>query len=209
MNQMSAQSLRMAVVNAAIGDESFRKALEANPQQAISQRFGQTNLSLSVHFEAAGELPILLPTYHEQLGRSLKQVVDGLGDRSPNRGEFEALVIHQAWSDPVFKARLLADARGAITETLGKYSASLPGDVKVKLYEERPGECVIIVPMAVELAELSDAELEAVAGGDVTIAGLVAGAVVGAIAGKVVDVIWTNATDGGDGDLSRGGDMLA
>lgn len=201
MSKMSAQSLRMAIVNTALEDASFREALETNATAAITERFGENDLKLNVHFEKEGELPILIPARSERLEKALAQVVADIGDRPPTRGEFEAVIIHKAWSDESFLEKLQKDARAAIDESLSDYSASLPEEVSVRLYKEGAGECTVVIPIAVDMSELSEEELESVAGGEAVlitgaVVGAIVGSVVGAIASKVVDVIWEQAPEG-------------
>lgn len=195
MSKMTSHSLRLAIVNASLEDEGFRQSLENNAQSAITERFGDHGLKVNVFFEKEGELPVLIPTRSQQLEEGLASVVEELGDRAPTRGEFEALIIHKAWNDKAFAKGLEQDARGAIEKALGEYNASLPGDVQVTLYQEKAGECTVVVPMTQDLSELSEEELESVAGGEVvSIGGVVVGAIVGsvagAIAGKIVDDWW-------------------
>jgi hypothetical protein len=65
----------------------------------------------------------------------------------------------------------------------------VPEGATVKLYEEQPGESLIVVPRPLDTAaELSDAELEAVAGGEGAVI-IVVGAVVGAVATVIADKI--------------------
>ena len=195
MANLSAQALRMAVVNAATSEAAFRNELVSEGVKAVTARFGEQSLNVRVQIEDEKELAILIPEKSERLARSLEHIAKEVGDRSPTRGEFEALVIHKAWTDSSFLEHLRRDARGAINSALKQYGSSVPAEATVKLYEEKPGECLIVIPRpAAANAELTDAELEAVAGGEgLSIGVLVAGAVVGAIAGKVVDVIWADA----------------
>jgi hypothetical protein len=62
-----------------------------------------------------------------------------------------------------FKKALLEDPAKTV-ET--KLKAKLPKNLKIKVIEEKPDELFIVVPHKSD-AELSDAELEAVAGGGV------------------------------------------
>ncbi len=193
-SKMSSQNLRMAIVNLALEDEGFREALTNNAQSAVEERFGKQDLSLQIHFEKEGELPILIPTRTDRLAEALDQVVNELGDRPPTRGEFEAIVIRKAWNDEVFLNSLITNAGKAIRETLGSYSANLPEDVTVTVYHEKDGECAIVVPLAIDMSELSEEQLESVAGGEAAlITGAIVGGIAGAIAGKVVDVVWEAA----------------
>lgn len=196
MPSMSAQALRMAVINTATSDAVFRAKLVTEGAKAITEKFGDQALAITLAFEGEGELPFLIPEKSEKLSHSIDRVLDELGDRSPTRGEFEAVIIKRAWNDPAFLGQLRANPRTAIDEGLRKYGASVPEGVTVKLYEELAGQCVIIIPRPLDAgAELSDAELEAVAGGEgvvVAVVGAVAGAVAGAIATKIVDEIWAD-----------------
>lgn len=198
MPSMSAQALRMAVINAATIDASFRAALVTEGAKAVTDKFGEQPMTIAVEFEAAGQLPFLIPEKTEKLAHSIARVVEELGDRSPTRGEFEAVIIQRAWNEPAFLAQLRSDPQKAIDKGLREYGASVPEGVQVKLYEEKTGQCVIVIPRPLDAgAELTDAELEAVAGGEgiaVAVVGAVAGAVAGAIATKIVDKIWADET---------------
>jgi hypothetical protein len=193
MQNMSAQALRMAVVNAAATDATFRAELAKDPEKAIRARFGDQALKLRVHFEGENEVPVLIPDKTERLARSVEHVAKDVGDRSPTRGEFEAVIIHRAWSDPAFLLKLKSSPLSAVNELLKTYQSNVPAGANVRVYEEHKGECVVVVPRADSRTELTEAELQEVAGG---IPPLIAGAIVGAIASKVVDVVWATETTG-------------
>jgi hypothetical protein len=80
--------------------------------------------------------------------------------------DFEAQVIARAMQDPAYRARLLADPRAAFAEM----GLSIPPEVKIQAAEETAGKYYLVLP-ALERAvrragaSLSDAQLEAVAGG--------------------------------------------
>jgi len=190
MANLSAQALRTAVIQAVTSDAEFAEALRKDASAAIQSRFGEQTLTLHVEFEKENELTLLIPQKTEKLNQAFERTVNELGDRTPTRGEFEATMIYQAWNDPAFLAQLRSDPRATLDAALKKLNASVPANVTVKLYEEQPGECLIVVPRpaAATAAELTDAELEAVAGGEVgiLIAGAIVGGIVGAIASEVV-----------------------
>ena len=188
MATLSAQALRTAVIQAYTSDADFAAALGTDPIKVIQDRFGAQSLTLRVEFEKEKELSLVIPQNTEKLANAIDRTVAELGDRPPTRGEFEATVIHQAWTDPAFLEQLRADPRAGLDAALKKHGVHVPESLTVKLYEDQAGECLIVIPRPASAAgtELSDAELEAVAGGEaVLIAGAIVGAVVGSIAGAI------------------------
>ena len=189
MSDMSAQALRSAVVNEVIANAEFRNELGKNVAQAIEAKFGKQPLPVRIVEEQDHEMSLLIPTRTDQIAQSFEQFVKDLGERSPTRGEFEIVLVHRAWSDAAFLADLRSDARAAVSGLLQKYGASVPEGMTVRLYEENAGECLIVVPRPADVhAELTEAELEAVAGGE-GVAILVTAAVVGAVATVIADRI--------------------
>lgn len=76
---------------------------------------------------------------------------------------FEKILTHAA-TDPVFRARLIADPEDAITEEIG---FTPPTDYVVRFIEKPAGvDQLVVLPDLIQAdAELSEEELEAVAGG--------------------------------------------
>jgi hypothetical protein len=192
MRELSAQALRTAVVKAASEDGAFRNDLINQGGAAVTARFGEQPLHVRVHVEGENELAVLVPHKTEQLARSVEHVATNLADRPPTRSEFEALLIHRVWNDPVFLAQLRKGPRGAINTALEKYKASVPEEANVVVYEEQPGECLILVPRApTDASELSEAELATAAGG-LTV--LTSSSMAGNLASKIVDIIYKPPT---------------
>lgn len=82
-----------------------------------------------------------------------------------DRKELEQRVIQRAEQDPAFRSSLLADPKAALEQELG---ASLPAGVQVQVVEETSNTVYLVLPQASsggEGGELSDQDLEAVAGG--------------------------------------------
>jgi nitrile hydratase alpha subunit len=78
--------------------------------------------------------------------------------------DLEAGVIARAVRDPAYRARLLADPK-AVFADLG---LSVPPEVRIQALEETAGQYYLVLPAVAERpsgASLSDAQLEAVAGG--------------------------------------------
>lgn len=81
------------------------------------------------------------------------------------REQISARIAEKAWHDPAFHQRVLADANGAYEEATG---LKLPPGVTLKVIEDDAHTInFVIPPRPAAASELSDADLEAVAGGNV------------------------------------------
>jgi hypothetical protein len=90
-----------------------------------------------------------------------------------NRAEMERRLIDRSLEDEEFRQRLLDDPKGAIEQELG---SRLPESIEVRVVEESADTIYLVLPSASPLgqgSELSDQELDAVAGGtqDVEVTG--------------------------------------
>jgi len=85
-----------------------------------------------------------------------------------DRQEMERRLIEKSLQDDVFRQRLIEDPKAAVEQELG---TQLPEDVRVVTVEETQDTIYLVLPGAPragregEGSELSDQELEAVAGG--------------------------------------------
>ena len=82
-----------------------------------------------------------------------------------SRAELERKLIQRSLQDEGFRRRLLADPHAALEEELG---ARLPQEVEVRAVEETQDTIYLVLPSASvvgEGGELSDRELETLAGG--------------------------------------------
>lgn len=78
------------------------------------------------------------------------------------RQEIEEKIIARAWQDESFKQKLLSSPRAAFE----KEGIDLPSSIDINVVEETPTTLYFVLPVNPDLTEeLSDAELEAVAGG--------------------------------------------
>jgi len=84
------------------------------------------------------------------------------------RAEMERRLVQRSLEDEDFRQRLLDDPKGTVEEELG---TRLPEEVQVMAVEESADTIYLVLPSASPVAgeggELSDLELEVVAGGDV------------------------------------------
>jgi hypothetical protein len=80
------------------------------------------------------------------------------------RKDIEAHIIAQTWKDEAYKQQLLNNPKPVIEREFG---VQLPSEIGVQVLEENPTTLYFVLPTRPDLsgAELSDEQLETVAGG--------------------------------------------
>ena len=89
------------------------------------------------------------------------------------RRDIETALIEKCWKDPDFKRAVVSDPKGVLERQTGR---KLPPNLKIVIHEEDANTLHLSIPPApANVAELSDDDLERVAGG--TEVGLVVSAI--------------------------------
>lgn len=99
----------------------------------------------------------------------MKQALD---EALAKRSEFEHRLIIKAWEDEAFRQELLATPKAVYAREAGR---ELPEDLQIEIVDEPPGVVKLVLPpnpVSVNAdEELSEEELQAVAGGAIKVRG--------------------------------------
>lgn len=88
-----------------------------------------------------------------------------LDEQLKARMAIQSSLVAKSWLDESFKEELISDPKGVIARELG---TEIPEDIEIQVIEETPTTYYLSIPVKPAIGvegELSDEELEAVAGG--------------------------------------------
>jgi hypothetical protein len=140
------------LIDKALNDESFRAKAKKDPKAALESIGAKipAGVSVKIYSNGPSEIHTVLPE---------KADVTALKKVDPNA----AKVFEKAWSDAKFKAELLKNPTQAIKAAT---NAKLPAGLKIVVHENTAKEMNFVLPyVPPKSGELSDADLEMVAGG--------------------------------------------
>ncbi len=135
-------------------DPEFKKKLLANPKAVLAELGIGVPAGRDVRMweNTPQEMNFVLPNQAD--------MVPGFDPEAANA--VVGKLIKKAWSDASFKAKLLADPRQAVADAVG---VEPPATIQVRVHEDTPGVRNLVLPVNPAAEELSDADLEGIAGG--------------------------------------------
>ena len=82
-------------------------------------------------------------------------------EQKMTRTELEAKLVARAWQDESFKKELISNPEAAISKEIGQ---QLPANANVQVLEETGNTFYFVIPQKPSMEELSEEQLESVAG---------------------------------------------
>ncbi|HEY9600229.1 MAG TPA: NHLP leader peptide family RiPP precursor [Allocoleopsis sp.] len=142
------------VITRVWSNESLKTKLLNNPKSILAE-YGlefPDSVEVQVHENTHSLMNYVVPQASE-----IPQGLD-LEEIEPMAGK----VMKLALADEAFKTKLLSDPKSAIAKAMG---LTLPESLEIRVYEDTPTVKHLVLPVNPFNSELSDADLELVAGG--------------------------------------------
>ncbi|HUJ00304.1 MAG TPA: NHLP leader peptide family RiPP precursor [Usitatibacter sp.] len=135
-------------------DPEFKKKLLANPKPVLAE--------LGIGVPAGRDVRVW-----ENTPLEMNFVLPNKADMPPGFDPEAAnavvgRLIKKAWNDASFKSRLLADPRRAVADAV---AVELPATIQVRVHEDTAGLSNLVLPVNPDAEDLSDTDLDSIAGG--------------------------------------------
>lgn len=166
---------QQGLLSKAVQDEAFRAALQSDARAAIAQELQLTlppEFTPHVLTPEANELYLVVPPYPadwpeglsvEALEQRLSEGLGPLANASQTLARGQAKLVAKAWHDAGFKEDLLREPKAVVEREFG---TPLPSEVTLRAFADDAENQHLMLPPALTDLELSDEQLEQVAGGE-------------------------------------------
>jgi hypothetical protein len=151
----------LRVVSKSWEDEAFKQRLLGNPREVL-QEHGlpmPAGSAIQVLEDTPQIMHLALPA--KPAGQPADEQLARLALEGQGPSSNVAQLLLKVWDDPAFKQRLVADPRGILQE----HGVAVPAGQSVRVVEDSAETLHVVLPSRPADGELSDEQLEQVAGG--------------------------------------------
>jgi len=167
------------LIQSAMRDVGYKRALLENPYAAVYQRLGVEIPPGQTLHVVSGEMQtmaMIIPPRPadwradlsvEAMYQRLSRYVPIMNGPSRKVADVQARLIAHAWHDERFRQRLLRDAKEVVAQLL---NVTLPDAFTIRCFVDDDANQYLILPPTLEAMVLTDEQLEHIAKGDVVTA---------------------------------------